>query len=388
MFTMVDSKPHSIRKRMLSNVYSKSYVQSSLEMHKLSESLLFDRYLPILDASANNGTHVDVHELNFAVAMDFITAYLFGLDNGSDFLGDVHYRKHWLHLYDSRRSYEFWPQELPEVTSFLSKLGMPMVPEKVRAANLEMEDWCLKLCEKAAATQQHHTTDPSGPRDANKSPVLTVHTQLSQSFDAQAAKSSPVDPPSLPADIPIASEMMDHILAGHETIGVTMTYLLHEMCLRPALQTYLRTELLTLSPPLKYPKSFHPSLPPAHTIDALPLLTAVVTESLRRHGTLPGPQPRLTPHNPATPTTLAGYTNIPGGVRVSAQAYTLHRNEGVFPDPEEWRPERWLEADKDGDRSRWFWAFGSGGRGCIGRWFALQGTCMVLAPGCRSAALW
>ena len=43
-------------------------------MHKLSESLLFDRYLPILDPGANSGTQVDVHELKFAVAMNFIAA--------------------------------------------------------------------------------------------------------------------------------------------------------------------------------------------------------------------------------------------------------------------------------------------------------------------------
>lgn len=364
---------------MISNVYSKSYVQSSLEMNKLSESLLFDRYLPILDAAAYNGTDVDVHELNFAVAMDFITAYLFGLDSGSNFLDDVHYRKHWLELYDSRRSNEFWPQELPQVTSFLSKIGMPMVPTRVRAATTEIEDWCLKLCEKAAATEKHDTTDPSVSRDATESPLFTVHTQLSNSFDTQAAKSSPPNRQSPPAGLPLASEMMDHLLAGHETIGITMTYLLHELSQRPRLQSSLRTELLTLSPPLKYPKSFHPSLPPPSSIDALPLLAAVVTETLRRHGALPGPQPRVTPYNPATPTTLAGYTDIPGGVRVSAQAYSLHRNAEVFPEPEEWRPERWLEADKNGERSRWFWAFGSGGRGCIGRWFALQGTCVVLS---------
>lgn len=59
---------------MISNVYSKSYVHSSLKMHKLSESLLFDRYLLILDSAANSGTQVDVHELEFAVAMNFITA--------------------------------------------------------------------------------------------------------------------------------------------------------------------------------------------------------------------------------------------------------------------------------------------------------------------------
>ena len=363
---------------MISNVYSKSYLQSSPQMHKLSETLLFDRYLPIIHTAATKGTYIDVYELNFAVAMDFITAYVFGLDNGSNFLEDVQYRKHWLGLYQSRKVYEFWPQELPKVTSFLSKVSINVVPQYVDAANLELEDWCLKLCEKAAAVQSQKATGTSGPDDEANNTISTVYTQLSQSLDSPFAKSSPLDPPPPPADLSIASEMLDHSLAGHQTSGITLTYLMHELSQRPALQAYLRTELLTLSPPLKYPKSFHPSIPAPNSIDALPLLSAIMTETLRLHVALPGPQPRLTPDKPSMPTTLAGYTNIPGGVRVSAQPYSLHRNPEVFPEPEKWRPERWLEEDENGEMSRWFWAFGSGGRGCIGRWFALQGMCTVL----------
>ena len=362
---------------MISNVYSKSYLQSSPQMHKLSETLIFDRYLPIIHTAATMGTYIDVYEFNFAVAMDFITAYVFGLDNGSNFLEDVHYRKHWLGLYQSRKVYEFWPQELPKVTSLLSKGSINVVPQYVHTANLELEEWCLKLCEKAAATQSQKATGPSGPDDETNSTISTVYAQLSQSLDSTSAKSSPFDPPPPPAGLSIASEMLDHSLAGHQTSGITLTYLMHELSQRPALQASLRTELLALSPPLKYPKSFHPSVPAPNSIDALLLLSAILTETLRLHVAIPGPQPRLTPDKPSTPTTLAGYTNIPGGVRVSAQPYSLHRNPEVFPEPEKWRPERWLEEDKNGEKSRWFWAFGSGGRGCIGRWFALQGMCTV-----------
>lgn len=74
---------------------------------------------------------------------------------------------------------------------------------------------------------------------------------------------------------------------------------------------------------------------------------------------------------------------LPPGVRVSAQAYSLHRNEDVFPDAERWDPERWLidarkdpkqEQDRLKEMMRWFWAFGSGGRMCFGNHFALLGS--------------
>ena len=61
-------------------------------------------------------------------------------------------------------------------------------------------------------------------------------------------------------------------------------------------------------------------------------------------------------------------------MRVNAQAYSLHRNEEAFPKAEEWIPDRWLgkvpgETEK---KERWFWAFGSGGRMCVGSNFAMN----------------
>lgn len=96
-------------------------------------------------------------------------------------------------------------------------------------------------------------------------------------------------------------------------------------------------------------------------IDALPLLYAVLNETLRRWNSVPGRQPRVSPFPSCT---LAGVENIPCGTVVSCSAYMLHRNEDVFPEPEMWRPDRWLDstAEELVEMRHWFWAFGSGGR--------------------------
>jgi cytochrome P450 len=122
---------------------------------------------------------------------------------------------------------------------------------------------------------------------------------------------------------------------------------------------------MSVQVPLTYSSSNTRQLPHAKEIDALPLLHAVVKESLRLRPTVPVGQPRLTPHGT---TTLGGYGGIPENVQVNAFAWSIHRNPEMFPCPEQWKPERWLvndnidKGDGDDSKDRWFWAFGSGPR--------------------------
>ena len=101
-------------------------------------------------------------------------------------------------------------------------------------------------------------------------------------------------------------------------------------------------------------------------LEALPYLQAVIKESMCLRGATPTLNPRLTPQH--TTTTLGSYHNISLGVRVSAFAWCLHCNESVYPHPKRFIPERWMDVDKDQmeKKERWFWAFGSGSRMCLG----------------------
>jgi len=386
MFSMAHGKPHSVRKRMISNVYSKSNLQSLQDMDAISQVLLYRRLLPLLEAAAESGTGVDVLDLNYAVAMDFINAYLFGMAAGSNFICGETFRKRFRHLYHCRKTYAFWSQELPRLTAFLHRYGIRVVPEFVDAANREIEQWCLDMCKRA----ERLTTDPkleSLCSRPGQTPI--VYCQLAKSLTDAPIKSTPEDARAAfesaphPTDLSVASELLDQLAAGHETSGITLTYIMHELSQRPTLQSSLRAELLTLSPPIHYESatqtltSADPDMPSPRAIDALPLLHAIIMETLRRHAAIPGPQPRVTP---SVPTSLAGYEGIPPNTRVSALPYTLHRNPVVFPDPNTWKPERWLEAGKEQkeEMMRWFWVFGSGGRMCVGSHFAVQGKFLCL----------
>ena len=353
MFSTLASKPHSVRKRMMTNLYSKSLLQTSPDMEKLSHSIIYNRLLPIVRSVAGKGSHLDVFDFNQGIGMDFISAYLFGLSNGTDFMNNADYRRHWFKAYEIARN--LYPQE---------------------RRNGEVETWCLQLCE--ATSRFLHSIDQGTGSKLVTQPVVfaRVFEALSESPEAKA------DPRH--AMLATASEMLDHLIAGHETSAITLTYLMLELSRRPELQACLRKELLTLDPPILMDKPID-HLPSPRSIDALPLLDSILQETLRLYAAGPARQPRLTPHVPGG-TTIENYAHIPGGVVVSANAYTLHRNPQVFPEPESWIPERWMLDDnepeteaKREEMSRWFWAFGSGGRMCIGSHFAVQEMKLVTA---------
>ncbi|KAJ5579277.1 hypothetical protein N7450_008144 [Penicillium hetheringtonii] len=368
MFTMIGTKPHSIRKRMLSNIYSKSTLQTSPHLRIVSDAVIYNRLLPILHDTALSGRPIDVHDINSGLTMDFVSCYLFGLKNGTNHLQDDVYRRHWLHMYMCRKPFEFYHQEAPRLITWMKCVGWRLIPRYCDTANDMLDAWALDLCGKAA--QSLSSTDPS------VEPI--VYKQLKQSLDKQAAKEGNPKPDPTVQQNDIACEMYDQLTAGFETSAVGLTYLLWELSKHPETQKRLREELLTLEPPIKFPKTAE--LPPAKEVDGLPLLEAIVTETLRLHAPIPGIQPRVTPSPSCS---LGGYHDIPANTRVNAQAYSLHRNPVVFPDPESWIPERWLKEKNTTaeleERRRWFWAFGSGGRMCVGSNLALQETKIVTA---------
>jgi Cytochrome P450 len=360
-FCITKAEPHKERKRMFANVYSKSYLQSSKDIHRNAKSLLFDRLLPIFQSASETSKGVEMLELSAAVGMDWTCAFLFGLSAGSDFIRDAEYRKHWLDTYDEAKSFFAYISEgfvIPLVLA--NKVGYKWMPNSVLETLDSMGKWNLDMCKKV--------------QNQEISSEISTQTSRPVGFEQMTQGMEKVDSKRLknPKDMVIASEMLDQILAGHETTAITLTYMMYELCRHPEIQTALRNEVSGLTPKLSFPVGPH-YLPDPKSIDRLPLLDAVIQETLRRYPPASGSAPRVTPPGQ---TTLHGISGIPEGVRVSCSAYTLHRNEDVFPNPEEWKPSRWLDASKEqkAEMNRWFWAFGSGARMCLGIHFAMQGT--------------
>lgn len=98
-------------------------------------------------------------------------------------------------------------------------------------------------------------------------------------------------------------------------------------------------------------------------IQALPYLSGVVKEGLRISMANPTRLPRLVP---SSGWTFKDITISPGSI-VGCSAYELHFNPIVFPDPDTFRPERWLEGSVTPEMLKHSFGFGAGSRACIAR---------------------
>jgi cytochrome P450 len=108
------------------------------------------------------------------------------------------------------------------------------------------------------------------------------------------------------------------IIAGTDTTSVTLTYLVWAVLSQPTLQAELEHEVAALTS--DYGDT---------DLEKLPLLNAVIEETLRLYGAAPAGLPRSVPPGGVT---IDGQV-IPAGTTVTTQAYTYHRDPELFPRP-------------------------------------------------------
>jgi cytochrome P450 len=161
-------------------------------------------------------------------------------------------------------------------------------------------------------------------------------------------------------DTELRDELITLLFAGHETTASALAWALYWIAERSDVSATLRAELDRLSP------DADPS-----AIARLPYLTAVCQETLRLHPIAINAFPRVVKQ----PITLAGYTLDPGSILIPS-IYLAHQRSSVYPEPKQFKPERFLERQFSPYE---YLPFGGGDRRCIGSAFALFEMKLVLA---------
>ncbi len=149
--------------------------------------------------------------------------------------------------------------------------------------------------------------------------------------------------------------------AGSDTTAIQLTNVMYQLLKNPSKLATLRKELDAALKDQGQDQD-QPVVVPYAEVKALPYLRACLDEALRITPPVAFGLPRRTPPRGA----MIGGTWVPGDVTVCIPAYTAHRDEKWFPDPEAYQPERWLKEDSAKLQSQ-FIAFSAGARGCLGR---------------------
>ncbi|WP_017297175.1 cytochrome P450 [Nodosilinea nodulosa] len=165
------------------------------------------------------------------------------------------------------------------------------------------------------------------------------------------------------SDQELRDELITLLVAGHETTATAIAWSLYWVHRQPEIQARLRAELQAER------QTLDSDDPVALT--RLPYLNAVCNETLRIY-----PVAMLTfPRRVEQPITLQSHDLSPGTVIVGS-IYLLHHRPDLYPNPDQFRPERFLERQYGPFE---FMPFGSGARRCVGAALAMYEMTIVLA---------
>jgi cytochrome P450 family 110 len=161
----------------------------------------------------------------------------------------------------------------------------------------------------------------------------------------------------------LRDELVTMLVAGHETTATSLSWTIACLLENPTVLQRLEAELAGCT-------QKDGSIDVAAVVRA-EYLDAVVKESLRLRPIVPDVVREVR----RVPFELAGY-KIPVGTFLTPCIYLAHRQPDVYPEPDRFRPERFIGVKPD--PYRWF-PFGGGIRRCIGMAFALYEMKVVLA---------
>jgi cytochrome P450 len=141
----------------------------------------------------------------------------------------------------------------------------------------------------------------------------------------------------------LRDELMTLLVAGHETTASGLSWAFERLARHPRVVARLVEEI--------------------DAGNGEEYLTATVHETLRRRPVIPNAAPRLV----KKPVEIGGWTYLEG-VAISPNAYLVHHDPAIYPDPYAFRPERFVGVSP----GTYTWIpFGGGRRRCLGASFAL-----------------
>ncbi|KAL2289512.1 hypothetical protein FJTKL_01782 [Diaporthe vaccinii] len=326
IFQMVNREQHAARRKLVAAPYSLQSMHKLEHIIRSKSRLLADRFLS--DATASRRGTVDAYELCALFSFELVCAAGFAKDFNS-------------------RSSALSVLRAMEISGprFIFNAIFPPLKDA---------SWSHKMPGRVGATCRAHNYWHECSRQ-----MVREYLDRKDSEDIQDYLLAPfrdgVDGwlGRQLSEAEFVEEAMGIMLAGSGTTSSTLTYLIYAIS-QPQnqhVQDHLREEVLALS-----------GTDDLAELRGAPYMNAVIKETLRLYPTIISTLPRILDQ----PIYINGM-ELPPGVVVGMQNYVHHRDPVVFPDPEAFRPERWLEcSDLEGMEAA-LTPFSLGRRNCIGQ---------------------
>ncbi|KAF3387658.1 Cytochrome P450 monooxygenase mpaDE [Penicillium rolfsii] len=341
LFSTRDEQFHRNQKRPVANAYS---MTSLLEVEPAVDSCT-EVLISRLQDFAAKGQPVDLgtwlHYYAFDVVGEFTFAKKFGfLEEGRD-VDDM------MSGIEGILAYASLCGQVPEMHKLL--LGNPLMPILMPS----MESWNQVL--QFTLKQLNSRTSLSRDRELNKGDLENGKDMLSRWMSIHHS-----DPQKM-STRDVIVHLSTNVFAGSDTTAIALRAIIYFLLRNPKTMDKVVREideadgLGHLSSPISY----------RETTTHLPYLGAVIKEAMRLY---PSVGLILERHVPAGGVTVCD-KHIPAGTTVGINAWVLHHDPRVFPNPESFVPERWLESTpgKLKEMEQSFFAFGAGSRTCVGK---------------------
>lgn len=346
MFSFSTVKEHGERKKLFAHAYAKSAMIKGNTADMVQRKA--KRYLDLLQQ--NRSPTCEIFSTLHFYSLDNITEFLYGTFGKTSCMeGTQKDRELICDIIDvARRKLSWYSVHLPGYTKWLyactgitGTLARHLHPMQEPTTYAGIRVHALKACQAYANASEDKRADET-----------SLISKLWNHHDSR--KERGLD------HLDVAAECADHLLAGIDTTSDTLMFLIWSLS-RSQNREY-QDKVMEEVRQIPEESLDENGIPRVEVCDKLPYVDAVIKETLRLFAPLPGTEPRSLP----IMTTIDSCT-IPPRTVVSISPYALHRNPDVFKDPHKFDPSRWLSSAKESaEAKKWFWAFSSGGRMCIG----------------------
>ncbi|KAF9259805.1 cytochrome P450 [Marasmius fiardii PR-910] len=333
-FSETDIKEHTVLKAMLSSFFSRKKV---LEL----ENMIQERVDRLHERLMNNHctTFVDMDSAFRSLTLDIITLYTFGIS--IDAVSAPSFEHPVLTDLKKHSKNKWFYRHFPLLKQLVMKLPSWFATLSRKKATLAFVQEIMRLVDTALEGPQSGDSDPLNKNIFNA--LLTDDRRTSVRTEKLTREW-------------LVGEGQNLRGAGSDTVANTCTIGCRRIIGDGRVLRKLQRELDEAWPDKD-------ATMPLERLEKLPYLTAVIKECLRvGHGVVT-PMSRIVPESGSM---IAGYP-VPPGTAVAIGHTFVHMNRAIFPEPERFYPERWLNNDNGHPKlEKFLVSFSKGPRSCLG----------------------